>query len=96
MSTELSPLNVEWTNVFKRDYKRAMKRNLDISLLDDIICKLSRRETLRPKNQDHPLHNNWEGFRECHITPDWLLIYRVFDEKLVLSLTRTGLHSGLF
>ena len=48
------PLNVEWTNVFKRDYKRAMKRNLDISLLDDIIGKLSRRETLPPKNQDHP------------------------------------------
>ena len=74
------PLNVEWTNVFKRDYKRAMKRNLDISLLDDIIGKLSRRETLPPKNQDHPLHNNWVGFRECHIAPDWLLIYRIFEE----------------
>jgi len=95
MSDE-QPLNVEWTNVFKRDYKRAMKRNLDISLLDDIIGKLSRREALSPKNQDHPLHNNWAGFRECHIAPDWLLIYRIFDEKLVLSLTRTGSHSDLF
>ena len=95
MSGEL-PLNVEWTNVFKRDYKRAMKRKLGISLLDDIIGKLSRRETLPPKNQDHPLHNNWAGFRECHIASDWLLIYRIFEEKLVLSLTRTGSHSDLF
>ena len=95
MSGEL-PLNVEWTNVFKRDYKRAMKRNLDISLLDEIIGKISRRETLSLKNKDHALRNNWEGFRECHITPDWLLIYRIFDEKLVLSLTRTGSHSDLF
>ena len=91
-----SPLNVEWTNVFKRDYKRAMKRNLDISLLDDVIGKLSRREDLPPKNKDHPLSNNWEGFRECHIAPDWLLIYRIFDEKLVLTLTRAGSHSDLF
>ena len=95
MSGEL-PLNVEWTNVFKRDYKRAMKRNLDISHLDDIIGKLSRREALPPKNQDHQLHNNWVGCRECHIAPDWILIYRIFDEKLVLSLTRTGSHSDLF
>ena len=95
MSDE-QPLNVEWTSVFKRDYKRAMKRNLDISLLDDIIGKLSRREPLPPKNQDHPLRNNWTGFRECHILPDWLLIYRIFEDKLVLSLTRTGSHSDLF
>ena len=68
MSDELPPLNVEWTNVFKRDYKRALKRNLDISLLDDIIGKLSRREPLPPSNKDHPLRNNWLGFRECHMT----------------------------
>ena len=90
MSDELPPLNVEWTNVFKRDYKRAMKRNLDISLLDDIIGKLSRRETLPPKNQDHPLHNNWAGFRECHILPNWLLIYAVDHEQLILVAARTG------
>ena len=60
MSDE-QPLNVEWTSVFKRDYKRAMKRNFDISLLDDIIGKLSRREPLPRKNQDHPLHNNWDS-----------------------------------
>ena len=95
MSDEPPPLNVEWTNVFKRDYKHAMKRNLDISLLDDIIGKLSRREPLPPNHKDHPLRNNWIGFRECHITPDWLLIYRIFENKLVLSLTRTGSHSDL-
>ena len=95
MSDE-QPLNVEWTDVFKRDYKRAIKRNLDITLLDDIIGKLSRREPLLPSNKDHPLRNNWIGFRECYITPDWLLIYRIFEDKLVLSLTRTGSHSDLF
>lgn len=95
MSAE-QPLNIEWTSVFKRDYKRAMKRNLDISLLDDIIGKLSCREPLPPKNQDHPLRNNWTGFHECHILPDRLLIYRIFEDKLVLSLTRTGSHSDLF
>ncbi len=90
------PLNVDWTGTFKRDYKRAMKRHLDIAKLDDIIAKLARREALPPANRDHALHNNWEGFRECHVAPDWLLIYRVFEHKLVLSLTRTGSHSDLF
>ena len=94
MSDELPPLNVEWTNVFKRDYKRALKRNLDISLLDDIIGKLSRREPLPPSNKDHPLRNNWLGFRECHIMPDWLLIYRkddhADDERHVPARQRRG------
>ena len=89
-------LAVDWTSQFKRDYKRAMRRRMDMSLLDDIIGKLARREPLPEKNRDHELHSDWKGFRECHITPDWLLIYKVFEGKLVLSLTRTGSHSDLF
>ena len=67
-------LDVVWTARFKRDYKRAMRRGLNIDLLDDIIRRLSRAEELPEKNQDHPLSGDWAGFRECHIQSDWLLI----------------------
>lgn len=89
-------LDIVWTNQFKRDYKQAMKRCLEISLLDDIIRKLSRGEPLPEKNKDHALAGNWLGHRECHIQPDWLLIYRIEDDLLVLTLSRTGTHSDLF
>ena len=91
----MSELNVEYTSQFKRDYKLAMRRHLDIDALNNVIIKLAHRETLPPKNRDHALHNNWEGFRECHIQPDWLLIYQIIENKLVLSLVRTGTHSDL-
>ena len=87
---------IVWTARFKKDYKLAMKRNLNINLLDDIIRALSRGETLPEKNKDHELTGNWAGHRECHITGDWLLIYRIDDEVLVLTLARTGTHSDLF
>lgn len=89
------PLNIEWTSQFKRDYKLAMRRHLNLDELDDIIGMLSRREPLPLKNRDHALHNNWEGFRECHVEPDWLLVYQVLESRLVLSLVRTGTHSDL-
>ena len=73
-----------------------MKRLLEIDLLDDIIRKLSNGEQLSEKNKDHALTGNWLGHRECHIQPDWLLIYRVENDLLVLTLTRTGSHSDLF
>ena len=88
--------DIVWTAKFKRDYKLAMKRHLDIELLDDIIRMLSRGETLPEKNKDHELSGNWAGFRECHIQPDWLLVYRIEDDVLVLTLVRTGTHSDLF
>ena len=88
--------SIVWSSQFKKDYKRSIKRNLDIGLLDDIIRKLSFGETLPEGNKDHPLTGNWSGFRECHIQPDWLLIYRIDDDVLVLTLTRTGTHSDLF
>ena len=89
-------LDVVWTSKFKKDYKLAIKRNKNIELLDDIIRMLSKGETLPEKNQDHALSGNWTGFRECHITPDWLLIYRIENDVLVLTLVRSGSHSDLF
>ena len=88
--------NIVWTTKFKKDYKLAMKRHRDINLLDDIIRMLSKGETLPEKNKDHELTGNWIGHRGCHIQPDWLLIYRIEDDVLVLTLTRTGSHSDLF
>lgn len=88
--------DIVWSTQFKKDYKRSMKRHLDINLLDDIIRKLSFGEKLPEENKDHPLSGDWSGFRECHIQPDWLLIYKLEDDVLVLTLTRTGTHSDLF
>lgn len=73
-----------------------MKRHLNIELLDEIIRILSRGESLPEKNKDHALKGNWVGHRECHIQPDWLLVYRIDDDVLVLTLSRTGTHSDLF
>ena len=88
--------DIVWTNQFKKDYKLALKRHLDIELLDNIIRRLSRGETLPERNKDHALTGDWIGHRECHILPDWLLVYRVEDDVLVLTLARTGTHSDLF
>lgn len=88
--------DIVWTSQFKRDYKLAMKRHLNIDLLDDIIRMLSCGEALPEKNKDHPLSGNWTGHRECHILPDWLLVYRIDEDVLVLTLVRTGTHSDLF
>ena len=87
---------IVWTTRFKKDYKLAMKRHMNMDLIDDIIRALSRGEKLPEKNKDHPLTGNWIGHRECHILPDWLLIYRIEDDVLVLTLARTGSHSDLF
>ena len=76
--------------------KRIEKRGYNISLLTDIIRKLADGETLPEKNRDHSLSGDYSGCRECHITPDWLLIYEIADSELILYLTRTGTHSDLF
>lgn len=78
--------DIVWTNQFKKDYKLALKRHLDVDLLDNIIRTLSRGEPLPEKNRDHALTGDWIGHRECHIQPDWLLIYRIEDDVLVLAL----------
>ena len=92
----MSKYDVAWTGQFKKDYKLARKRNLKIELLDEIIRKLSRGEVLSQENIDHALSGNWSGYRECHVQPDWLLIYRIEEGLLILTLTRTGTHCELF
>ena len=87
---------VKTTTQFKKDYKRAMKRGLKINLLENVVTALASGEILPEKYKDHALTGNWAGHRECHIQPDWLLIYRIEDDVLVLSLTRTGTHKNLF
>ena len=88
--------DIVWTTQFKKDYKLALKRHKDIALLDDIIRILSRGEPLPEKNRDHALTGDWVGHRKCHILPDWLLVYRIENDVLVLTLARTGTHSDLF
>ena len=87
-------LKADFTNKFKKDYKLAIKRNLDISLFDKIIDDLINEIPLDAKHKDHPLIGNYKGCRECHIKPDWLLIYQAYDDTIVFE--RTGTHSDLF
>ena len=87
---------VKPTTQFKKDFKLAMKRGLKIELLEEVIAALAMGEALPEKHKDHALTGNWFGHRECHVLPDWLLIYRIEDEELVLTLARTGTHSDLF
>lgn len=87
---------VKMTTQFKKDFKLATKRGLKMELLEKVISSLAMGEELPEKNRDHSLSGNWVGHRECHILPDWLLIYRIEDDVLVLTLTRTGSHSDLF
>ena len=89
-------LTVKPTTQFREDYKLAMKRGLRISLLEDIVSLLALGEPLPDKNKDHALSGDWVGHRECHIQPDWLLVYRVEENVLVLTLVRTGTHADLF
>lgn len=87
---------VKVTTQFKKDYKLATKRGLKMELLEEVVTSLAAGKTLSERKKDHALAGNWAGYRECHILPDWLLVYRIEDEVLVLTLTRTGTHSDLF
>lgn len=87
---------VKMSGKFKKEYKLAQKRGLNINLLKDIILKLSDGIALDEKHKDHALKGAWKGFRECHIQPDWLLIYLVEDDILTLTLIDTGTHADLF
>ena len=81
---------------FKKDYKRAKKRGLDMSELQVVLDKLCAEEPLEERHRDHALTGNYIGFRECHIRPDWLLVYAIDQGKLILTASRTGTHSDLF
>ena len=89
-------LTIKYQAAFKKDYKRIVKRGYDMRLLEKVIELLANQKPLPEKNRDHQLSGDYGGCRECHITPDWLLIYEVADEELILYLTRTGSHSDLF
>lgn len=81
---------------FKIDLKKIIKQGKDLDLLQEIVEALQQQEPLLPKNCDHSLSGNWKGYRECHISPDWLLIYKSEDQLKLLRLARTGSHSELF
>jgi mRNA interferase YafQ len=87
-------LNIYYTTQFKKDYKRIRKQKKDPNKLKVVIEKLVASEKLGPKYRDHQLSGNWKGHRDCHIESDWILIYRIKDENLILE--RTGTHSELF
>ncbi len=87
---------LEMTRQFKKDYKLAQKRGFPTDLLWDVIDKLVAQEALEEKHHDHALSGNYIGFRECHIKPDFLLIYAIDNGRLVLTASRTGTHSDLF
>lgn len=86
---------IQRTSAFKRDYKKALKQGRSKELLREVIFLLADGKPLPVEKRDHALSGEWSGYRECHIAPDWLLIYRILDDKLILSLTRTGSHSYL-
>ena len=87
---------IKYTSQFKKDFKLAKKQGKNIDKLFAVIEKLANGETLEPKHRDHDLVGNYKGCRECHIEPDWLLVYEIFEDVLVLMLYRTGSHSDLF
>ena len=89
-------LNIVLSNQFKKDLKTAAKRGYDIGLLETVVNTLAAQKPLSEKHRDHALTGDYIGFRECHILPDWLLIYRIDGDELILFLSRTGTHSDLF
>jgi len=89
-------LKLRYSARFKKDFKLVQKRGYDINLFEKIVFLLCSESPLPPKHKDHALSGSYLGFRECHINPDWLLIYKIEREILILSLTRTGTHSELF
>ena len=89
-------LEIVLSNHFKKDLKLISKRGYNLDLLNDVVERLARQESLPAKNRDHNLTGDYIGCRECHIQPDWLLIYRIEGNELLLFLSRTGTHSDLF
>lgn len=84
------------TNQFRKDLKRIKKRGLSLSKLETVLETLLKEKTLDQRYRDHALVGNYIGFRECHIEPDWLLVYAIDKGQLILTASRTGSHSDLF
>lgn len=91
-------LKIEYQGQFKKDYKLALKRGCDPRALQEVITLLANEQKLPEKYRDHALADTkqYKGVRECHIEPDWLLIYKIYNDILTLKLIRTGTHSDLF
>ena len=89
-------LTIRYSARFKKDYKTIKKRGYDTRLFEDVLDILSAEQPIPPKYLDHALKGDYKEHRKLHITPDWLLIYKVKDKELILELTRTGTHSDLF
>lgn len=87
---------IKYHKLFKKDLKRIMRRGYNIELLKKVVDLLAKQELLPEKYKDHNLSGDYIGYRECHITPDWLLVYQIRENELILVLTRTGTHSDLF
>ena len=87
---------VQFTTTYKKSYKLMKKRGLDLTLLDDVVDDLRQGKTLDEKYKDHILKGDYVGFHECHVKPDWLLIYLIEDDVLTLTLVDTDSHSDLF
>ena len=89
-------LSIETSNIYKKAYKRAIKRGLPIDKLNKVVMLLANQETLPPKYKDHLLAGKYAGYREYHIQPDWLPVYSIDKRRLVLLLLDTGTHSDIF
>ena len=89
-------LDLYFSAKFKKDYKKMVKRGYNPALLEEVVELLRQQIPLPPKNRDHELSGNYVGYRECHLSPDWLLVYKVDKSELILVLARTGTHSDLF
>ena len=87
---------MRFTSAMKKDMKKIVKRNYDLNLFAEAVEKLANDQPLEERYCDHALEGNWKGHRELYIRPDWLLIYQIKDDVLILELSRTGTHSDLF
>ena len=88
--------SIEYSNRYKKSYKLAVKRGLDVKILNNVVKALAEGKKLDKKHKDHGLTGDLKGFRECHIQSDWLLIYQIIDDTCVLYLLDTGTHADLF
>lgn len=91
-----SKYGIVLTSIFKKDLRLSKRRGYDFSLLSNVVDTLAMGQPLAEKHKDHGLFGNYKGCRKCYITPDWLLIYEIVDNELILYLTGTGIHSNLF
>ena len=89
-------LTIKYQAAFKKDYRRIKKRGYDPRLMEKVVGLLAAGQPLPPEYRDHALSGDYSGCRECHIAPDWLLVYEVVERDLILYLMRTGTHSDLF